>query len=285
MSNFLIAYGNQVDTAAVSGGSYAAGSRDELLDYRLERKARTSDATAASTKVFCALAEPAHVAVLGLMKTNVSVDASARYRVYSDAGFTTVTYDSGTLDVYPLGTIPFGEIPFGAPNWWTGRPLQAEVDRFQNNLWHELSGWRYLQYFSIEVFDTTNPTGYLEFGRLVALQAMRPRFNASTGKASLALKPRTSIQRATDGTPYFTARRPDFSIPAGFDHLTNNEALRALDLMAMVDLHGEALLAWDADDVAFRFRRSVFGRLNALDALAHPNSGRYTTQFQVEGTL
>lgn len=284
---FCLAWGNQVDTATLTGGSWNTTTYAQayLKDYRISRPARTLNVLTTSTLVRFALAAPSYVGLVGLMHTNASVEAAYRLRLFSDAGFTTVSYDSGQLDLYPMGTIPYGQIPWGAPNWWTGRPLAEEVARFQRNIVHRLTNAQYAQWGELSVIDTGNADGYLQAGRLFVGQCMQPRYGLQAGKASLALTSRTVVQRARDGTPYFQQERPDFSIPFSLDALDDNEAMRLLDLQAAVDVHGEVYVAWDTNQLAYAFRRQVFGRLQRLNPIEHPSFALRSAAFQVEGIL
>jgi len=283
----IIAWGNRIDsTATLSGGTQATNfPRTNLADYRTSKVWRSGNALATSTLSRFALAAPQYIGLVGLMITNASVDATYRVRLFSDAGFTTTVYDSGTLDLYPLGTIPFGQIPWGAPNWWTGRPLAEEIARFQRNIWHKLGVAQYARWGEIQVTDTANAAGYLQAGRLFVGQVFQPRFGLQAGKASMQLTARTQVQRARDGTPYFQTERPDFSLPFSLDALTDDEAARVLDLQATVDVHGDVFMAWDAHRRPYAFRRQVFGRLKRLDPIEHPSFALRSTAFQVEGTL
>lgn len=285
MANMFLGFDNQVSGATLTEGSWNSDlPRANLQHEDPTTMARTSNAAAASTKLRFALASPMHLAMVALINTNASVDASYRLQLYSDSGFTTSIYDSGTVDVYPMGTIPYGDIPWGAPNWWTGRPLPAELDRFQRNIRHELSDWQYAQYGQLEIFDTANADGYFEAGRLFIGQGFRPERNASYG-AGLQINPRSTILRTLSGGTYALARQPDFSIPVAFEMLTPSEGMRALDIQAAVDLHGECYFEWDTEDPAYWFRKSVFGRLAKLDLLRFPMVLRSALSFQVEGNL
>lgn len=285
MANFFIAWGNQADTATLSAGSWeSALPLNNLKDYRVTKVARTTNDATSSTKFRCALANPAYIGALALANTNASVEAGARWRIFTDGTYTTEQYNSAWNDVYPVGTIPFGQIPFGAPNWWTARPEQAEVDRWQGNITHVLSTAQYGQYIEFELDDTANPDGWFQPGRLFVGQAVTPTYNASYGP-KLQIKSRTNKTRARDGTPYFDPRAADFSIAFALDWLSENEAMRLLDMQALIDVHGEVLFMWDHGNVAYAHRRSVFGRLAELDPIAHPLFATYTLPVQIEGTL
>lgn len=286
MSNFLLAYDNQADAAALSIGLWNASfPRSNLKDYRVGKKARTVDASTDSTKVRFALASPAYIGVVGLMAVNASPDAQYRMLLYADAAFTVVTYDSGVIDAYPNGTMPFGYIPFGAAGWWDGTPTLSELSRFQRNLVHVLRTFQVAQYGEIQVIDPANPDGFFEAGRLFVASPFQPERSPEYGSASLQLITRTERSDARDGTPYFNTRKPTFTLPFALEWLTKNEGFRALDIQALADVYGEVLVLWDPGDIAFAFRRQVFGRLKQLDPIQFPRFATLATAFQVEGIV
>jgi hypothetical protein len=286
MSNFAVIFDNQADTSILTLGSWAAAyPQSNLKDYRLGKKARTTDAASANTKLRFALASPCYVGAVALLATNLSVDATYQLLLYSDSGFTTQVYDSGVVTLYPAGTIPYGAIPWGAPNWWTAKPLPAEITRFQRNLAHVLSNAMYAQYGELRIFDTANSAGYIEAGRLMVGQSFIPARNVTRDSVALQLTSRTTRVDARDGTPYFDTLKPSFSMPFAFNWLTEDEGLRALDLQVIADTHGEVIVIWDHEEEAYAFRRQVFGRLARLDPVRHPHVATYAVAFQVEGVL
>jgi hypothetical protein len=287
MSNFTLLFDSQADDATLTTGSWTTvRPLDNLKDYRLSKKARSSNLLVASTKFRFALASSAYIQAVGLMATNLSPTATWKLVVYDDATFTTWNYDSGPLSHCAAGSMPNSQIPTGAPNAGTGQPTHAELLRFQNNAVHMLgSNSRYGQYCGIEITDTSNTHGYVEVGRLFVGQAFTPTKNTGYGEVELALATRSDFMRARDGTPYFTTQRPDFSIPFGLSWLTKDEAMRALDIQRIADITGEVGVVWDSADVEYWWRRQVFGNLKNLDPIKHPRYATYAAAFQVEGTL
>lgn len=286
MANFTIAYDNQADSATLTGGSWNASfPLNNLKDYVVSKKARTTNAVDGSAVVKASLAANYYLECAGLMAHNLSTSATYRVRVFSDSGFTVQTYDSGTLSLYPTGSLPEVAIPSGSSNSGTAKPTATDTARFQKNLYHFLSPALQARYIQIEVFDSTNAAGYLEFGRLFLGRAFTSMRNPAYGRAASRLTSRTDVVEAEDGTPYFNTRRARMSIPFALEWLTEDEAMRVLDMQALLDVHGEALVVWNHADVAYWFRRQVFGRLNALDPIEHPLYATYATAFQVEGVL
>jgi hypothetical protein len=286
MAKFTLGFDNRADLAFLSRGSWQdAYPLERLNDYRVPIKARTTDLLPASTQVAFELSEPCHVGIVGLMGTNASEKAAYRVTLYTSFDFATVIYDSGVRQLHPLGTLPYGTIAWGAPNWWTALPTSDEVSRFQNNVPHVLTSPMWAQYGIVEIFDSTNPQGYFEAGRLFVGSIFQPQVNPQGGKTSVHLNSRSSVTRAKDGTPYKQIERPDLSMPFALDWLTRDEAMKILDIQAIVDIHGEVIAIEDPDDVTYAFRRQVFGRLAQLDPIEHSSMAVFEAAFQVEGNL
>jgi hypothetical protein len=70
-----------------------------------------------------------------------------------------------------------------------------------------------------------------------------------------------------------------------FKWLTENEAMRLLDLQVNMGISGEVLAIWNPDEVAYWWRRQIFGRLKELNPIEHPLYATYAAAFQVEGGL
>ena len=267
MSNAIIGFGNQADAATFSGGSWvAAFPLANLANRQIQKVARSTNALAASTTFTAALAASSFIGALSLEGTNASVNATIRWRTYTDAGLTNLVYDSGVLTCYP------------------NAPLQAEANRFQRGLRHIPTLRNYAQYVLCEIVDTGNAAGYFQAGRLFVGDVLQPGTNMLYG-ASLQLKPFSTVTRSVNGAKYFTYRRPNLTFPIAFGALTEVEAMIALDLQAQVDITGEVLFIWDAADFALQYRKSVFGELAQLDALQYPNFANRAMAFQIEGVL
>lgn len=290
MGNLVIGYNNQADTAIVSRGSWDSSyPLSRLKDYRVPIKARTTDLAASSTQVGFELLNPAYIGMVGLMGSNASATASYRVTLYDDFTFANLLYDSGVRRVYPEGTMAFGSVPWGSPSWWTAVPVPSEIKRFQNNVLHVLDsksgygGAMFGQFGIIEIFDTDNTSGFFEAGRLFIGATFQPIVNADYGSISVALTSRSTITRARDGTPYLQAERPDIAMPFALKELVQDEAMKVLDLQAVSDIYGEAMVVENPDDIRYAFRRQVFGRLKQLDPITYANFAHYSTAFQVEG--
>lgn len=287
MGDCCLLFDNRADDATLSNGTFtAAAPRDNMKDYRLGKYAQTQGNGAAATTFRASFASAIYVQALALIATNLTTAATVRWRIYSDSGFTTVAWDSTAIAVYPAGSMPNTQIPAGAPNAGTGKPTAAELARFQNNAIHLLgANARHAQYIQCDISDPGNPDPGVRIGRLFVGRVFQPAYGVAYGDVQLQLASRTTQQQARDGTPYFSRQRPNFSIPIALRYLTEDEAMAALDLQALVDTDGEVVVIWNPEIVAYRWRRQVLGRLKQLDPLQYPMFANYAASFQVEGVL
>ena len=111
MPNCIIAFDNKADIGSLAGGygSWAAGlPLPNLQDDRVKKVARTTDDANSSTRFRYTHPEEIPLQFFGLRNTNASQAAQFRLRCYDDSGFSTMSYDSGTVTLY-LDGAPVGE--------------------------------------------------------------------------------------------------------------------------------------------------------------------------------
>lgn len=282
MGNSVLAYDNQIELATLSGGAWTL-ALNNLKTKPLSQIARTTNALVGSTTFSAALPSPSLLGLLSLEGTNLSIAATYRWRTFSDAGQTAMLYDSGTLALYPANTIvlPQSVTP---PGSWTGLPTLAEIARFQRAIRHVIPVPHYAQYFRLDITDTANTAGYIQAGRAFAGRSLRPEVNLSHGTTFQPI-PRTEVLRAVSGEKFFSRKRADYAIAFSFDYLSEAEAMQALDLAVLCDLEGDVVFIWDPDEIASRFRKSIYGQLGRVDPIRYPNLIYRSAAFQVEGLL
>lgn len=287
MSNCLIAFDNKADLVTLSG---VVGAYETLLpitnlqDINPNRVSRTTSDSNSATRIQGVFASLQLLQFFGLINNNISIGATYRLRLYSDASLAVLIYDSGTVTVFPTGSKPYGTIPWGAPNWWTAVPTEDDLDRYQRNLFHHIPGALFARSFLFEAFDTSNADGYMQAGRLFLGQVFQPQQNMETG-AAVQIKPRSTQVTARGGTDYYARLLSKQSFAVPFPRLEEHEARRVNELQAIVDTSGEVIFMWDGEDPTYWMGRSAFGRLAQLDPLVHPQYANYSTAFQVEGNL
>ena len=196
MSNLMLAWPNLADSAALSSGSWSAGLPLNNLKNRLISKAaRSTNALAASTKFDADLGEAMAINAVGLIGTNLTTAATYRIRGASDAGFTSVLHDSGTVSAA------------------TQTP----------NLIHAITAAITARYWRVELTDTANPAGYVQAGRLFIGAGWQAAVNASFG-TGLGYESATVMEQSLGGVDYPDKRTPRRVFRFDLDWLTDAEA-------------------------------------------------------------
>ncbi|WP_454735362.1 hypothetical protein [Cupriavidus necator] len=308
MANVLLAHPNIVDAATLSGGSWQA-PLSNLLDRRLAKLARSTSAAMAHTTFDVDLGVGKLMSVVALVRHNVSTQGRWRVRITNDATFNSNLYDSAyendpppaadnslSLD-FMGGTygawVP--EWPIAWPTFYTPAALEWEADNFWSGSIPEAIRKEYpsmllivlprplsARYVRFEFDDTTNPDGYLEFGRVFLGSGWQPVKNAAYG-ATFGWETDTTVRRSLGGTPYFdpkpTRRVHHFEL----DSLNKDEALgRVFELQRSAGVHKEVLVIWDKDDPVNLIRQSYLARLRQLNPLAQPFFNNYSTTIETE---
>lgn len=285
MSYALLAYNNRADEATLAGGSWSSTLPLSNLKTRvLSQVARSTNLLAASTQFTVTLANVRDIRVVSLPRHNLSGDATYRIRAYADVGMTQVLYDSGVSPVW-LSIYMSTDIPWSYDNFWAGRIAAEDTAGFYWDLIHVLKTTVTAKYWKVEIFDTNNPAGYVQFGRLFMAAGWQPTTNMAYG-ASLTYESRTQVEEAWDGTEYFSDQ-PAFRV-ARFDipYMTEYDALvNALGVQRMSGTSKEVLFCWNPDDTTYRHVRSFLGRVRQLNAIENPYPSAYKTRFEIKELL
>lgn len=281
----LIAYPNRTDESTLSGGAWTATLPLSNLQSRLIAKvARSTDAANASTKFDLVLAKKRLIRVLSLVNHNLSSTSTYRIRSFADAGFTNLIYDSGVAAVWPV-VYPSGILEWEADNFWSGQLLDEDKIGYNLTLVHVLATATFAQYFRFEFFDSSNPAGYVQIGRLFLASEWQPVVNMNYG-ASLAYETKTAISEAISGAEYFDRRTPYRVARFTLGFMSEDEGMaRAFDLQRTAGIDGEVLYMWDTKDTVHRLRRSFLGRLRSLSAIDMPYFNNTQTSFEIKELL
>nr|WP_301542749.1 hypothetical protein [Cupriavidus basilensis] len=290
----------------MSGGSWQA-PLNNLLDRRLAKLARTTSAARAHTTFDVDLGVGKLLTVVALVRHNVSTQGRWRVRITNDATFKTVLYDSALENDPPTDatmTLEFrtetyrlweSEWPIAWPTFYTPVALDWEADNFWSGSISEAIRKEYpslllvvlpspisARYVRFEFDDTTNPDGYLEFGRVFLGSTWQPVKNAAYG-ATFGWETDTTVRRSLGGTPYFDPKPVRRVHHFELDSLNKDEALgRVFEMQRSAGVHKEVLVVWDKDDPINLIRQSYLARLRQLNPLAMPFFNNYTTTFETE---
>jgi hypothetical protein len=284
MSNTIIGYQNRIDAATFAAyGSWSTSlPLNNIKTRQLSKKARSTNAANSSTKLRFSTDIERIVSTLGIIAHNLSVNSTWRYRVYSDSAYTTLVYDSGTLDVWPSS--PYGTYEWEDEHFWDLLPTQEEISYYTKNIIYVVPQIVAAKYYQIEFFDSTNTDGYVELGRIFVGQTYQPVLNMNLG-ASIGYESPTIIDTAISGAEFFD-RRESFRIAQfTLDHLTYAESILNNDIMKISGTDLEVLYIWDSADALNLQRRSFLGRLRALSPISQPYNTRYQTTYEIKELL
>lgn len=285
MANAIIAYGNQIDGATLSGGSWLTTlPLTNLQDRRLGKVARSSSAAEVHTTFDIDFTGTRLLRVISLVAHNFSTAATYRIRTSSTADFSTTVSDSGWADVWPV-VYPFGTLPWGSPNFWTGKYSEAEIAGYTATLVYLLPSTISARFIRVEIRDTTNAAGFVQVGRVFASDGWQPVRNIIYG-ASLAWESRTTVQESLSGAEYFDERKSfrvaRFELPV----MSEAEAMaNAFEIQRSAGVNKEVLFIWDPDDTVHALRRQFLGRLRTLSAIENPGPDRWRSPFEIKELL
>lgn len=282
MSNAIIAYGNQIDVATLTGGSWLTTlPLTNLQDRKIGKVARSTDATTASSKFDIDFGGTRLMRVIGLIGHNLTTAGKYRIRLSTVADFSTTVLDSGWLDVWPI-VYPSGTLPWGAPNWWSGTYSAEEIASYTGTISYILSASTNARYLRIEFDDTANTDGYVQLGRVFAGDGWQPVRNIVYG-AALGWIDRTEVQEALSGHESFNARRSPRVARFGLEAMGESEAMAvAFELQRSMGVNKELMFVWDPADTTHALRRQFLGRLRTLSPIENVGPDRWRAPFEVK---
>ena len=251
-----LGFANQTDQATLSGGSWNASYPITNLQNRyLSQKARTSDDSTGSTTISIDLGAVQSIGVVALIATNISPSASIRIRGADNSSMTSPAYDSGTVEPYEH----------------TDYAISFDVVE--------------VQYWRIDITDTSNPDGYVEIGRLFIGGRFRPAINVDYGP-TIGVESKTQVQEALNGPEYFDDRVNRRVWKGTWSALTNAEAYRQmLVIMRGQDVSGEVYFFEDDEDTLYQDQRWFYGRMRSLNAIDWPYLDRHSVGVEISELL
>ena len=286
MANLIIGFPNRADESTLSGGSWETTlPLNNLKDRRLAKVARTTNDNTASTKFDIDLTRDRAIKLIVLVKHNLSLDAT--YRIYGSnvSNFATTVYDSGTQEVFEsiYDTL---NIEWEDDNFWDGKPTQEYLNSMKAasnlSLIHILNSVVSARYWRIEVVDTSNPDGYVEFGRLFLSEQWQVSNNILYG-ASLGYGTNTGVESSLDDTEYFDVRKShrvfNFELES-YSYAEGHQKL--LEISRQVGIDKEVFVVPDPDDLENMTRRAFLGRLEALNPITYPYYNTNKAAYEVK---
>ena len=284
MANCIFGYQNRIDesTFETYGSWETTLPLLNLKNRLLSKVARSVDATATSTCLRFAIAKDRVVGVLAVANHNLTVDATFRYRIYSDSGYSTMVYDSGTLNVWP--DMPYGYYEWEEEPFWDLSMTDEQRILSAKTLIHIQTNITNARYYQIEFFDTANPDGYVQLGRIFLGTKYQPEANMNLG-ASIGLETDTLVDKALGGAEFFD-RRESFRVARfTLDYLNQSDSIINSDMMRISGIDAEVVFVWDNSTDIIRNRRGFLGRLRSLSQIEQPYNTRFQTTYEIKELL
>ncbi|WP_353268582.1 hypothetical protein [Gemmatimonas sp.] len=247
----------------VSGGSWRSTlPLSSLLDRKLARVARSTNATLAATQFVVDLRTERPVGVLALPKHTMSQAARIRWRASASTSFAAPIYDSDWRTVWPL---------------WATR---EDVDGLNVAHVHLPPAPVTARYWLCEIDDTSNAAGFVDVARLVVAGAWTP-------SSGIALGARYALESATervvsDGGAALYVPKPvrrvfEFSVPM----LDEPEAFTVVwRMIRQLGVSGQLFLVYDRHD-PYMHERAFLGVLRELSSIDFPAVTEHEVAFRV----
>lgn len=283
MANVFLAWQNRVDSATLSGGNWNASlPLNNLKNAVIQKVARSTNATTASTQFQIDLGAARPIGVVALIAHTIDQGGQVRVTGYEVAGYSTVVYDSGWVDVFPPDTIPIDGRNWEDDNFWTGSLTSNDLIGLQSPFVHILSREQFLRYWKVEISNITNADGYVDIGRCIVARGWRPGVNYSYG-AEISYFDNSPSVTSLSGTMYFDERPKGRLFRFEIDTMTSSEAYGyALEMQRLAGVSNEVLLVPDSDDTGNVPLRAFAGRLTALNGIGIPDPTRYRCSFELK---
>lgn len=132
-----------------------------------------------------------------------------------------------------------------------------------------------------EVDDPLNPSGCLEFGRLVMARGFQPESNMTYG-CSLGVQDESTIVALEDGGEDAQVRTPRVVASFSLDFLSKTEAYSlVLNMQRTLGVWGEVLVCLDPTDATYLHRNTIWGRFRQLSPITHQDCVRWACPFDI----
>ncbi|WP_298235919.1 hypothetical protein [uncultured Azohydromonas sp.] len=288
MANILIAWGNDADRATLSGGAWVSTlPRTNLQTRELARVARSTSAATAATKFTATFAgRPPLIDCIVLVAHNLS--AAARWKVTASNAAGSKVRSTGWMDVWKRSDP--AELEWEDDRWWSGLPDAETIAAFTpllvwtggRKLWPSADDVTNPATWTVEIDDSTNPAGYVQFGRLFMGRAFQPKYNYEWG-SGLGYETETTVDQSLDGVEFFGRRPPVRIFNFRLGNLNDAEAYGAvLLLQRTVGIDGEVVVIPDPGSSQFSLQRNIYGRLRRLSLIENPHYQTHGHAYEVK---
>lgn len=284
-TNGTLSWGNLINTATVTGGSYRAGfPLSNIKTRRLAEKAISTNTAPASSTMIIDLGRIYPISQIAVIDTNADDSCEYEITTATDSAFTEIGVYTGIQPFFPSVYLP-EELEFEDDNWFTCTYSSEELAREQRNLYVEFTP-TYARYVKIQIRNDTNVNGFVSIGRVfIPRYVWQFEINYDYGSL-LTLESNTVVDKSLGGVNFFEERPQTKVFSFELSWLDKREAhSRAYEIMRSEDVSGEVLILPDKTDSINLFRSAVYGRMRQLNPVNAYQFGFYKTAFQIEGIL
>jgi hypothetical protein len=277
----MIGYRNRAQEATLTGGNWQAVlPLNNLKGSSLSKAAVAASVAPADTQFTIVSPQPRLVRVFALLAHNLGVLDTCRVRAWSDAGGTSLIYDSGFNPVWP-SIYGLGDVDWNDDAFWSLTIRDEDRAGLIWNMAIVLPAAIFATRWLVEIVkgDTTLPS----IGMLWMSDAWQPVNNASWGR-SVQYVDNSEIDTAPlSGAEYFD-KRPKCRVEKfALNWLSAAEGMNnAFDLQRIVGVTDDVFYIHNPDDTANGFRRWFLGRLQVLDPIAEPYVNTQSTTHTIK---
>lgn len=275
-----LSWPNVIDKTSLSGGSYLSTLPLSNAQNRLfSKKARTINLNTDNTRFDIYLSGGFKIQVLAIAAHNFSVNSRIRIRMYKTND---LIFDSNEIPVW-RAIYTAGSLDWESNSYWTNTLSQDEINDYTKvfSIVMNAGEYPYPDQISVDVYDSENPDGYIEFGRLFVGSLYQPNLNFSLG-AEMGYSVNTQIEESINGVEYFDVKTPRRTASFTLDALTEEEAYGEIYRMRRIlGVNGEMFFSYFNREDEFYQIRTFIGRFQQIDPISQPYNDRFNTSFNL----
>lgn len=274
---------NKADDATLSAGSWSGSlPLTNLQNRKLYKTARSTDDANASTKIRVQMDGDQPIQAVILVATLLSPEAQFRVKAYSDA-YTTEIFNSGIRDVFKSMFSPnTGTYYWGVDPVWTGKPTESILARYSRDLIYLLDDAVVAEYWQIEIFDDTNPLGYVDIGRLIMGPIWQVTYNYSWG-AKHGIRDLSATDTTLGGAFSYDEKSRARTFAFSLDYIEEDVAFQqAFEMDLQKGITGEVYVIPNYGDDLNLLRVSFLSHMMELDGLNARLIGFYGKAYSCE---
>lgn len=263
----LWSFYNLSDAAVLSAGSWeATADIGNVKSQFTAIRARSTDATAASTKFQVDFGAATSIRLIAFARHNLTTSGTYTIKAGTTAGASNL-YSSGSTAA------------------WHASIVAAETVGYPASLTHDIGSTISARYWTIEFFDGSNPAGYVELARLWMGTTWTPTRSFAFGN-SLGFEPRDVSEESLGGVLFHDRRTPRRVHRLSFKALTADEADGdLLDAMGRLGSAGQLWFVKDTADTARGFKANGLFRFRRIDPITQIFKPLHETAIELEEVL